>query len=717
MKKIAVSMFLLSILMSAQAQRKCGIETQALMQEVQQAKKGRIEMPRMLKEQYSISADGQTVRMIAKVGARFDEQVLRQRGITVGSQVGNIVTLTVPLTQIDALEQYDQVLVYNTAHTMAPTCDATRFDTRTDSVQDGLGLPQQFRGDSVLIGITDWGFDYTHVNYNNKSTTNHRLVRAWDQFKLSGPAPEGFNYGTEHIGREALLEAECDTFGLYGYHSHGTHVAGIAAGRGVNGKYVGQAPNASLLFASFLLDEASWLDAVAWMKQVAEEEQKRLVVNSSWGMYTFSTLDGTSLLSQAIDAYSNQGIVFVTSGGNNGDADFHISRTFTPDTVDTLRTVCAYYGAGVGQALIIWGEPGHDFSAGFAIEKDGVLTRSAMYSTAAGDSYANGTLIAGADTVAFDVMVEHANILNDRPHILLNVAKVGNDLLHLFITADDGTVHAWNVCNVENHAGNVGCAFGDNRRAGYSNGDRRHGVGEPACSNKAIAVAAHVADRVRYIDSLYIPGAIASFSSHGPLITGVHKPEISAPGNNVVSSISAFTTESYQAVASSEYGEHRYIWSKMSGTSMSSPAVTGIVALMLQANPKLTTDEVREILFTTARNDSQTGPLHLNDSVDDRWGYGKADALRAVNEALSRVSIASVDASKMPLVAYPNPATRHITVLTGSDMPQTMTIYATDGRRLLQQRVGKEAHIDVGNWNKGVYIINVDGRNTKIVVH
>ena len=85
------------------------------------------------------------------------------------------------------------------------------IDGRVDSVRAGINLPQEFTGQGVIIGVTDWGFDYTHPVFYDTNMQNYRVLRAWDQFKTSGPAPEGYNYGTEYVGREALLAAQCDT--------------------------------------------------------------------------------------------------------------------------------------------------------------------------------------------------------------------------------------------------------------------------------------------------------------------------------------------------------------------------------------------------------------------------------------------------------------------------------------------------------------------------
>lgn len=157
----------------------------------------------------------------------------------------------------------------------------------------------------------------------------------------------------------------------------------------------------------------------------------------------------------------------------------------------------------------------------------------------------------------------------------------------------------------------------------------------------------------------------------------------------------------------------------MSGTSMSSPNVSGIVALMLQANPNLSVNQVRDILFRTARNDSKTGPLHQLDSISPIWGHGKADAMRAVAAAYDLLSVEEAAVIRPNLVVYPSPADDHITIVTGSNKPQQASIYSIDGRCMMQVTVNLESTVDISSLPQGIYFVRIQDiagiRTAKII--
>ncbi|KAF1336355.1 hypothetical protein FI667_g277, partial [Globisporangium splendens] len=113
---------------------------------------------------------------------------------------------------------------------------------------------------------------------------------------------------------------------------------------------------------------------------------------------------------------------------------------------------------------------------------------------------------------------------------------------------------------------------------------------------------------------------LGDYSCKGPSLAGVMKPEVSAPGTDVRSAWS--TSDNAYVVAT--------------GTSMATPHVTGIVALLLQNNPNLTYGEVKTILTSTVDNAAlgsvnfTCGGIPDGTYPNNLYGYGRVNALSAV---------------------------------------------------------------------------------------
>ncbi len=111
---------------------------------------------------------------------------------------------------------------------------------------------------------------------------------------------------------------------------------------------------------------------------------------------------------------------------------------------------------------------------------------------------------------------------------------------------------------------------------------------------------------------------IASFSSRGPTNctsngSSAIKPDIAAPGVSTRSSVPGG-------------------YSSYDGTSMASPHVNGVMALMLSANPDLTSEQVKTIIYDTATDMGASGK-------DNDYGYGHINAVACVEAALETVSL------------------------------------------------------------------------------
>lgn len=146
-------------------------------------------------------------------------------------------------------------------------------------------------------------------------------------------------------------------------------------------------------------------------------------------------------------------------------------------------------------------------------------------------------------------------------------------------------------------------------------------VSTPADADSAITVGAVLPD-----------SSLAPFSSRGPTADGRTKPDVAAIGDGVVA---AWETSSYAQV---------------NGTSFASPLVSGIVAQMLQQNPRLRPMEIRRILRQTASQAS---------APDDRLGWGVVNADAAVRAAERRARSEPPSALSVSGPA-PNPASQRV---------------------------------------------------------
>ncbi|MFN4220487.1 MAG: S8 family peptidase [bacterium] len=117
-------------------------------------------------------------------------------------------------------------------------------------------------------------------------------------------------------------------------------------------------------------------------------------------------------------------------------------------------------------------------------------------------------------------------------------------------------------------------------------------IGTPGISQYAITVGAYDDKNTPSLED----DTPAFFTSKGPTpVDKYPKPDISSPGVEVVSLRSPNSTIDKEPVI--KYGDYYWL---LSGTSMATPIVAGVVALMLQANPNLTPQQVKDILKQTA---------------------------------------------------------------------------------------------------------------------
>ncbi len=131
---------------------------------------------------------------------------------------------------------------------------------------------------------------------------------------------------------------------------------------------------------------------------------------------------------------------------------------------------------------------------------------------------------------------------------------------------------------------------------------------------------------------------IASFSSYGQTPDGFSKPDLVAPGVDIVSLLANSSTvlaKTHPDHVVADAKGNRYF--RMSGTSMASPIVAATVALMLEAQPKLNPDQVKKCLQTTAT------PIGTTTTA----GAGLLNTYKAVHCAPSGTANTGIAASQM----------------------------------------------------------------------
>lgn len=641
--------------------------------------------------------------LVAKTKDGFSQEQIESFGGQAHVSVNGLAHLKLPLSKINKLKVLEDIEFASLSRKLKPCLDKALFDTHADSVHLGLGnLPQGYDGENILIGVTDWGFDYSSPVFYDSLLQETRILAAWDQYKLSGPSPDNFDYGTEFDTPNELNSVGSDTANIYSYSTHGTHVASIAGGSSVGTAYKGIAPGVQFLFVTFLVDEGAVLDAWEWMYQKSVEEGKRLVINMSWGLYHLGSLDGNSVLSTAISAYTDLGVVFVNSGGNNGNVNFHLKHTFESDTIAS-RIQFYSYSANPnmwGQSIHSWGEVGQPFSNALEIKNTSgqVVAQTPYYSTQNTDTYIDTFLVNEIDTIWYNISADNMHPLNGRPHMRLRVKCTSSAYRVMFKSAaNSGTVHNWNVTELTNDVGNWGMPFSA-YGTGSMSGDNENGISEPSCADDVISVAAYASGWVTPT-GVTTGGAMASFSSQGPRYDGLMKPDIAAPGVSIGAAISSYTDASFSSVESIEFNTRTYHFAKLSGTSMASPMVAGVAALLLQAKPELSATEVKQILLSTAREDNKTGDLPAEG--DPKWGHGKVDAMAALREALELGLSQSNEASSFKV--YPNPVRNKLYL----DQLHNMSMKA-----ILKDFSGKSREIEIVNgsidcteYSAGMYLI------------
>ncbi|MDB5580002.1 MAG: subtilase family protein [Bradyrhizobium sp.] len=468
-------------------------------------------------------------------------------------------------------------------------------------VEGVVGLPNnrkvKGRGDGVVVGIIDTGFDLSHPAFrdgNGKLRVDALLVQA--------------SNGSKRQFSTAQLEAGWRAGGKrpgFDKDGHGTHVASIAAGSLFNG-VSGVAPN-----ARFVLVKTDFIRLAAAAKWCFDKAAGRpAVVNISIGGH-HGAHDGQTTEERTLDRLSGPGRIMVLAAGNEREDNIHVGARFAKNQTETAKLDIATDEGGI--TIVCWYGDQDRFEVALVSPSGTVMAAPGMNEVE--KFSANGARV----SVGRTAYARHKSV-----EVLIDLRIASNTDLSDFkgwklrvkcTKADLGRFDAW--------------ITGNSRFRDSPFVETARTIGLPATATRVIAVASHVtknawrSDDGRPTAPSAVVGRTSSFSSRGPTRDGREKPEISAPGEMITAALAAHSEEA----DNSERAHTPTRTLTIEGTSMASPFVSGVVALMLEQRPQIDPEGVIAALQATAVKDAHTGPANWT----PEYGHGKISARALVN--------------------------------------------------------------------------------------
>ncbi|CDM65844.1 S8 family serine peptidase [Pyrinomonas methylaliphatogenes] len=568
------------------------------------------------------------VSVAVRLKSRSAEE-LKRSGFEIGAQIGDVATVETDVERLPELAALSSVRKISAAAVYKPLNDLARKAVQLDNSAGQRIVSQTGRG--VIVGIIDTGIDFRHPDFTIPGSNGQRTrIKALLDMTVygGGTTDPGWNYvlpgGTTPIGRlytEAEINAALQGGGNVlerDRNGHGTHVAGTAAGNGLAGPnpglYAGMAPEADLIVVKANRKEdgsdgfrtTDIINAMRFIQQKAMELGEPFVINLSLGGHQ-GPHDGTNPDERVIDEIvsGGPGRAICVAAGNEGDEDIHASggvplgaeiQLQVDAGGDSPRFLELYYAKDDRMTVKV-------------TRPDGVIVGPVPYNPS---GFINGA--------AGDPYIRIYNATDDKGD-----SDPTNDQNNIFIVFSDSAKNlgsSWTITlrgDDVRSGGQFDAWLGGGRFLTYVDGSKR--VSSPGTARGAITVGAFVSR-----SSVYPIGSAAPFTSPGPTADGRPKPEISAPGYFLYSSKSG---DSNFGASNPAPGDSYHAGA--AGTSMSTPVVTGVVALLLQANSSLTSGQIKDIIRNTAIRDQFTG----SSTWDARFGYGKLNAAAAISAVVA----------------------------------------------------------------------------------
>ncbi len=750
MKKIYLSVILAGVAMLTSAQNKIDLVGQGLIK--QQAFIEKLGDKALLtndkEENHTLQPFGKDVeRIVVLVDLEEDADIaeLEATGAIIRSKIDNLALVEVDYDKVIEFSNLKSIKTLSMPKMTKSKMDQARAKTGVNTVHRPLGqLTQAYKGKGVVAGIVDVGVTANHPNFMNTDGSS-RVKSAWT---IAGQNGSVTAYNTEDKLKQFTTDVSTAT--------HGTHVSGIMAGSYKNLadtiNYYGVASEADILLVG-LGNSAYDSNILLGFEEIigyAEENDQPCVVNLSMGSSN-GPHDGTDLFSQYMDKLAERAVVCVAAG-NEADMGIAITKTCTEADKNVNTFLMPLTAQGQTGTIEVWSNTNQEFKVTPVLYD--LTTMALVYKLPTISSSTNGKLQYVSTTNAADAgdvtsaffdeaynnswvgygsKVDAYNnryTMSMQYYLLLNTVTnpKGNVVFGLMVEGNAGQ-------RIDVYCTSQYTTLASNNIPGWIAGGGDGSITDVSCCKNVISVGAYSTRNscpVRVNGYMYnfaqyfAVDDIAEFSSYATLVDGRQLPHFAAPGEVVVSSMSPYymTLALQQGVYENEfmlvgktmYNKKDYYYDYMQGTSMASPFAAGTVALMLQANPDLTSAEVRDILIETATKDDKVNKA----KIPIQWGAGKINVLDAVKKAVEYgAGVEDVVADKNVFVSTIAQNQYEVTYIGATSV--NAVLYSIAGQAVVNVSAqGETAVVDASSIASGVYVLAVeaDGAKytTKVVV-
>lgn len=676
------------------------------------------------------------VNGVAKVDrAKVAQSQLLALGVAVKSQIEDIWTISVPSDRLEEFSGLSGIIYFEADMPIRGKIDTAAILSKANRKLFNAASLSGYNGKNVIVGVVDGGFDYTHPCFDD-SLGRSRILAVWDQ-NMAGNSPSNFGYGHEMTSSGDVKAAKTDSqFG-----THGSHVLSLAAAGAAGAPFIGIAPSSDIILVAYKdpLSEDEYmstslsgvLDGVKYVFDKAAQLNKPAVVNLSLGFH-MGPHDGTSLFDQACDKLVGEGKILVGAAGNEGMRKIHLGLSFT--AADTLYRTFVGMGSGSATSVDSWGEIGKNYCVQLSLFNKSTgsdVAQTKKVCASFNQLYTTTLKSNDGYNASVSIYAASASAVNGRPRITIYANNPSINLLKMVVTSPDKDVQQVNFWNdAYGYASN----FNNQGLTGYAEGNSATSIGEIGGTGKRIiSVGAYTSKNIyRNLSNSAIQisyfttvGLIAPFSSRGPTIDGRIKPDVVAPGNGVVGAINSYNTmytrNSTVVVKELKREGRSFLFGLMQGTSMAAPIATGVVALLLQQNPRLTPEGVKALLSKGAIKDPQTA---LGAGIaDNTWGSGKVSAIGALSAQAGRdlLFVKNVTGNNIECRSVNNANDGVVDVVCKQEGRFNLSVADLAGRLLFTDYLENSKIIDLGRFGNGLFLIKVYGANTygkcKVVVN